>query len=84
MSDTQSGGGSSSPVVETTSGAYRGVRDHWIHVWKGIRYAAPPVGENRWRRARPAIPHAGVVDATGSVRCVHRRVIRRSVWVAIR
>lgn len=63
MSDTQSGGGCSSPVVETTSGAYRGVRDHWIHVWKGIRYAAPPVGENRWCRARPAIPHAGVVDA---------------------
>ncbi|WP_246007624.1 carboxylesterase family protein [Gordonia oryzae] len=63
MSDTRADGGSWSPVVETTSSAYRGVRDHWIHVCKGVWYAAPAVGENRWRRSRSATPHAGVADA---------------------
>ncbi|MGC5247850.1 carboxylesterase/lipase family protein [Gordonia sp. DT219] len=53
----------SSPVVETTSGPYRGVHDGSLGVWKGMRYAAPPIGENRWRRARPVTAHTGIVDA---------------------
>ncbi|GAA1481127.1 carboxylesterase/lipase family protein [Gordonia sinesedis] len=51
------------PIVTTSQGAYRGVRDGRVDVWKGIRYGAAPVGDLRWRRARPEQPHAGVIDA---------------------
>jgi para-nitrobenzyl esterase len=50
-------------IVETTSGPYRGVRAGAVDVWRGMRYAAPPVGENRWRRARPVDAHTEVLDA---------------------
>jgi para-nitrobenzyl esterase len=33
-------------------------------VWQGIPYAAPPVGELRWRAPQPARPWHGVRDAT--------------------
>lgn len=33
-------------------------------VWRGIRYAEPPVGALRWRAPVPAAPWSGVADAT--------------------
>ncbi len=53
-----------SPLVLTPSGAFRGVALHDAEVFKGIRYAQPPVGERRWRDPRPADPVEGEVDAT--------------------
>lgn len=55
-------------IVETRSGrisgfvAYEG--GHAIHVFRGIPYAAPPVGELRWKAPQPAEPWADVRDAT--------------------
>ncbi|MDI7506936.1 carboxylesterase family protein, partial [Cronobacter dublinensis] len=37
------------PIVTTTHGDVRGVTEQDITVWRGIPYAAPPVGERRWR-----------------------------------
>lgn len=52
------------PVAQTGVGAFRGTStDDGVNVWRGIRYAQPPVGELRWRRARPAEPVDGIVDA---------------------
>lgn len=51
------------PIVTTSQGDFRGARDGRVDVWKGIRYGAAPVGDLRWRRSRPAPPHAGVADA---------------------
>jgi len=35
-----------------------------VRVFRGIPYAAPPLGENRWRAPRPAAKWDGVRDAT--------------------
>jgi para-nitrobenzyl esterase len=37
------------PVVETTHGPVRGVDNGTVKAWKGIRYAAPPVSDLRFR-----------------------------------
>ncbi len=55
---------SDSTVVETTHGPVRGVDPGNVRVWKGIRYAAPPVGELRFRAPRPPQPWTTVVDAS--------------------
>jgi para-nitrobenzyl esterase len=52
------------PVVSTLSGMLRGVSDGDVTNFKGIPYAAPPVGEFRWRPPQPVIPWEGVRDAT--------------------
>jgi para-nitrobenzyl esterase len=52
------------PVVDTAYGPVRGVDDGTIKVWKGIRYAAPPVGELRWRAPRPPVQWTEPADAT--------------------
>lgn len=47
------------PIVTTTHGDVRGVTEEDITVWRGIPYAAPPVGERRSRLnpgARRATP----------------------------
>jgi para-nitrobenzyl esterase len=51
-------------VVQTRAGAVRGVRDHGVDAFLGVRYAASPAGENRWRAPQPPEPWAGVRDAT--------------------
>jgi para-nitrobenzyl esterase len=33
------------------------------HAWRGIRFAAAPVGHLRWRAPQPAAPWSGVVEA---------------------
>jgi para-nitrobenzyl esterase len=52
------------PVVWTGSGAVRGAAAGNTRVFEGIPYAAPPVGELRWRAPRPAARWQGVRDAT--------------------
>ncbi|WP_433887629.1 carboxylesterase/lipase family protein [Streptomyces sp. CA-111067] len=48
--------------VETTSGLVQGIsgRDRSVAVFRGIPYAAPPVGELRWRPPQPPIPWTGI------------------------
>ena len=51
------------PIADSPFGPVRGRRTGDVDVWKGIRYGAPPVGPDRWRRARLPQPHAEVADA---------------------
>ncbi|MHA7987018.1 carboxylesterase/lipase family protein [Rathayibacter sp. CAU 1779] len=52
------------PVVATVHGDVRGVHGGELYTFKGIPYAAPPVGELRFRSPRPPDPWEGVRDAT--------------------
>ncbi len=58
---------SSPPLVATAQGKLQGARrtadGEPLFVYKGIPYAAPPVGPLRWRPPQPAAPWAGVRDA---------------------
>jgi para-nitrobenzyl esterase len=52
-----------STVVETAYGPVRGVDDGVVTSWKGVRYAAPPTGDLRWRAPRPPEPWIEAADA---------------------
>ncbi|OBI82619.1 carboxylesterase/lipase family protein [Mycobacterium sp. E740] len=51
-------------VVDTTNGPVRGIDDGIVKVWKGIRFAAAPAGELRWRPPEPPRRWTEPADAT--------------------
>ena len=51
-------------VVQTDRGAVRGARDGAVWSFLGVPYAAPPVGELRWRAPAPAACWSGALPAT--------------------
>lgn len=52
------------PSANVDSGSLQGAIEYNMHVFKGIPYAAPPVGDLRWRPPQPAVPWNGVRDAS--------------------
>lgn len=50
-------------TVTVDTGALRGVSSDGVLSWKGIPFAAPPVGKLRWRAPQPAAHWQGVREA---------------------
>jgi para-nitrobenzyl esterase len=69
--------------VMVEGGQIAGVRgrDASIRVFKGVPYAAPPVGDLRWRPPQPVVPWQGVrqADQFGSS-CIQNIVTERKPW----
>jgi len=49
--------------VKIEGGLVQGTSDDGVTVYKGIPFAAPPVGELRWRAPQPPAPWEGVLKA---------------------
>ena len=65
--------GTASAQVKTSAGSVRGAAsaDGRIRIFRGIPFAAAPVGDLRWRAPRPAPAWEGVRDATeAGAQCV--------------
>ncbi len=52
-----------SPTVRTSAGVVRGRFEESVAVFRGIPFAAPPVGANRFQAPRPVQPWDGVREA---------------------
>ena len=53
-----------SSQVEVTGGIVEGVVADDIFFFKGIPFAAPPVGELRWKAPQPVVPWEGIKDVS--------------------
>jgi len=54
---------STARAADIDSGRLEGVREQGLTVYKGVPFAAPPVGDLRWRPPRPVRPWPGVREA---------------------
>lgn len=50
-------------TAQTQNGSLRGQIEAGIHVFRGVPFAQPPLGELRWRRPQPVESWGGVRDA---------------------
>ena len=91
--------GAADDTVTIDSGTLKGERSGSVVSFKGIPYAAPPVGDLRWRNPRPMKPWSGTRDARdfgascmplpflkGHIRACGKiaRLISNCNWFAIR
>jgi para-nitrobenzyl esterase len=71
------------PTVNTTRGAVAGThgRNETIAVFRGVPYAAPPIGDRRWAAPAPIPPWSATRDATRfGANCPQNIVTERKPW----
>ena len=71
------------PLVQTKSGPVKGVvnESNDVVTFKGIPYAAPPVGDLRWKEPQPVEPWEEVLDASEfCASCIQNRAYSRNPW----
>lgn len=52
------------PTAKIETGSLQGTIEYNMNAFKGIPYAAPPVGDLRWRPPQPAASWSGIRDAS--------------------
>src|SRR4051794_23037215 len=70
-------------IVKTNAGLVSGTpnKDGDIHVFKGIPFAAPPVGQLRWKAPQPLKPWSGVKKCDSfSASPMQNKPARFSMW----
>lgn len=55
---------SQQPIVQTSTGKVAGYKENKIEVFKGIPFAAPPIGAFRWKAPQPVQPWKDVKTCT--------------------
>lgn len=76
-------GSADAAQVKIDAGTIEGTAtsDGRVRIYKGIPYAAPPVGELRWQPPRPVVPWVGIRKAIGfGPRCMQGRVFDDMVF----
>jgi para-nitrobenzyl esterase len=71
------------PLVQTKSGLVKGIINETgsVVIFKGIPYAAPPVGDLRWKEPQPPVSWEGVRDAGKfCASCIQTRAYSRNPW----
>ena len=58
------GGDNDGPTVNTVDGAVRGFAKSGVNIFLGIPYAAPPIGNLRWKPPQPVQRWRDTLDAT--------------------
>jgi para-nitrobenzyl esterase len=67
--------------VQTTAGTIEGSTGNGIIAFKGVPYAAPPVGDLRWRAAQPPVAWQGIRKATEfGASCMQLKAGARLPW----
>ena len=51
-------------LLEVEGGQIQGYKDDGLTIFKGIPFAAPPVGELRWKAPQPVVPWDTILQAT--------------------
>ena len=70
-----SAGVSAADQVKTANGVVEGAEENGVRAFKGIPFAAPPVGDLRWKPPQPVQNWTGVRQATQfGPRCMQRAV----------
>lgn len=68
--------GADSLTVRVAGGDVRGVLSGDVREWRGVPYAAPPVGSLRWRPAAPVVAWSGVRSAAAAApQCIQLGVV---------
>ena len=49
--------------MRVDSGTLKGLNAEGVRAFKGIPFAAPSIGENRWRAPQPVVPWKGARSA---------------------
>lgn len=74
-------GAATTEPVNVDGGSIAGVVDDGVRVYRGIPYAAPPVGPLRWKEPQPLVGWSGVRDASEfGPRCVQTPYPEGSIY----
>jgi para-nitrobenzyl esterase len=71
------------PQATIDTGAVAGFEEPGLSVFKGIPYAAAPVGPLRWKAPQPAVPWTGVRDASSYGAACPQDDAHKEAWAQV-